>query len=268
VGSRITGAFVAELEAHLLGGARSRDAPPDVGRAGEVIMATSDGRRERCRSWRRRRDDVEVAGRQAALAEQQLGSAIADSGSARPLQHHRAAGRDRRRHLVGNEVEREVNGLDGATTPIGMRSVKASLPRRPRWHRSAPSRRRAAGLGGGERECSRPRGSTRRRLDRLGRLGGDDVGELSTRSSAGAPRRRGSRLSPRRQRAARRRIGQRALTARSTSAGVHAGTLASWRRRRANARRGSRSLRTLVPIGTVCSSFLLHAAYLPRDLAG
>ena len=48
---------------------------------------------------------------------------------ARGLQHHRAAGGDRGRELVGDEVEREVERADRADdADRARRSVNASLP--------------------------------------------------------------------------------------------------------------------------------------------
>ena len=107
---------VAELEADLLAGGAGADAPTDFGRTGErderdvgvIDDRVADGAAAAGH-------DVEVAGGQAALVEQQARERDCRQRSlARGLQHHRATGCDRGRELVRDEVEREVERADRA----------------------------------------------------------------------------------------------------------------------------------------------------------
>ena len=82
--------------------------------------------------------------------------------------------------LWATRLSGKLNGLIAPTTPIGTRSVKPSLPSPLAVASSgtmSPGQR--AGLGGGEAErLDGALGLDARRLQRLGRLGGDDPGEL------------------------------------------------------------------------------------------
>ena len=110
---------VAELEADLLPGCTTLDAPSDLGRPGEgdvrdVVMvddrvadaaATTD-------------DDVQPPGRKPAFVEQHLGQQQCSERRLRGgLQHHRAPCGDRGSNLVGYEVQRKVERADRADDP-------------------------------------------------------------------------------------------------------------------------------------------------------
>ena len=82
--------------------------------------------------------------------------------------------------LWATRLSGKLNGLIAPTTPIGTRSVKPSLPS-PLGMASSGDHvaGQRAGLGGGELErADRPLRLDPRRLDRLGRLPGDELGEL------------------------------------------------------------------------------------------
>ena len=131
---------VAELEADLLARRPRPDPPPDVGRAGErdqgdvvvVDDGVADGRAAAG-------DDVQPLGRQAAVVDQQLGEGdAAERRLARRLEHDRAAGGDRRRQLVGDEVEREVERADRADDADRHAQREADLAHAARrWRRAA-----------------------------------------------------------------------------------------------------------------------------------
>ena len=94
---------VAELEADLLARRPGTDAPADVGRAGERdqrdVGVVDDRVADRAAAAG---DDVEVLGGQAALVDQHLGERDrAERRLAGRLQHHRAAGGDRRARACG-----------------------------------------------------------------------------------------------------------------------------------------------------------------------
>ena len=91
------------------------------------------------------------------------------------LQDHRVAGRERGAELVGDEVEREVEGADRADDPVGHAHHDAELARAGRRRRpSAPSRRSACGLDGGEGQgVDAAARLDLRGLHRLAGLGGD-----------------------------------------------------------------------------------------------
>ena len=84
---------------------------------------------------------------QAALVDQQLGQRDrGERGLAGRLEHDRAAGGDGRRHLVGHQVEREVERRDGADHADGHPQGEAELAlARRRRRRAAPSRPPACG---------------------------------------------------------------------------------------------------------------------------
>ena len=101
---------VAELERHLLARRLLGDAPPDLGRAGEADVGhVVVGHQRVAHTAARAGDDVEVAGRQAALVEQQVGKRQGrERRLRRGFEDNRAAGGDGGRQLVGDQVEREV----------------------------------------------------------------------------------------------------------------------------------------------------------------
>ena len=82
--------------------------------------------------------------------------------------------------LCATRLSGKLNGLMAPTTPIGTRSVNATLPSAPGAASSGiTSPTSAPGLQRGEGEGpGRPVGLDPRGLDRLGRLAGDDLGEL------------------------------------------------------------------------------------------
>jgi hypothetical protein len=172
---------VAELERHLLPGGALAEAPPDVARAREgdhphpVVLNEDVADRGRGAD-----DDVQPPRRKAGLGLE-LGEEERREGRlARGLQDDGAPGGERGRHLVRDEVEREVEGADRTDDADG----------RPERERELA----CAGGGGvhrhdlaGEppRDCGR--GLERRhralRLDarglhRLARLGADRAREL------------------------------------------------------------------------------------------
>ena len=125
-------------------------------------------------------DDAQPALRQARL-EQHLGQLQRrDRRLAGRLQHDRVAGGDRRPQLVGDQVEREVEGADRADHAVGDAQHHPELAhaggRGLHRHRAAGQ---LARLDGGEGEGVdaarrlRPGG-----LQRLARLGGDRQGEV------------------------------------------------------------------------------------------
>ncbi len=127
------------------------------------------------------RDDVQVLGRQAALLRQQLGQRDrAERGLARRLQHDWAPGGDRRGKLVGDEVEREVERRDRAddTDRHSQREAQLAFTRRKRIERHHLPRQLARLCGRELERADRTLGLPTGRLDRLGRLLGDDHGEL------------------------------------------------------------------------------------------
>ena len=176
---------VAQLEARPSCAApRPRMPQPTSGEPVKVIMATS--------AWSTSAlptvaaaagDDVELA-RRAARTRRAAGrparwptAASGWRGLSTTGQPAAIAGAT----LWATRLSGKLNGLMAPTTPIGTRSVKPSLPSPgvARVH-AAPSRRRACG----PRPPRSVNVSTARlgldagRLDRLGRLLGDDAGEL------------------------------------------------------------------------------------------
>ena len=126
--------------------------------------------------------------------------------------------------LWATRLSGKLNGLIAPTTPIGHAQREADLALAAgdgvERHDLAGQR---AGLGGGELErADRPLGLDACRLDRLGRLVGDDLGELVAPLGRAA-RAAVSRISARfhaRQRPAGQRAPWPTATARSTSAGA------------------------------------------------
>ena len=198
VGFDDEGSVVPELEAHLLARRAAADSPADFGRSGEGderdVRVLDDRVADRAPATG---DHVEVAGRETALVEQQLGER--DGGQRRlrrGLQHHRAAGRDRGGDLVGDEVQREVERADRADHADGNAQGEAELSLADvgcvERHDVA---REATRLGGGERERrDRAPSLDPSGLDRLGGFLGDDPRELLVSLVEQAQRRgRGSR---------------------------------------------------------------------------
>ena len=105
---------VAQLQTDLLARRPRPDRPPDVGRPGERDQGDVGVVDERVADGRPATgDDVQPLGGQAALVDQQLGEGdAAERRLAGRLEHDRAPGGDRRGHLVGDEVEREVERAD------------------------------------------------------------------------------------------------------------------------------------------------------------
>ena len=140
------------------------------------------------------------------------------------LEHHRAAGGDRRRQLVGHEVEREVERGDRPDHADRHAQREAELALAGRRCASSgtisPASVRASAAANWNVPTARS-ASTPCGLDRLGRLPGDDRGELL--AALGEPHRGAVEdlgPLPRRQRAGRAAPRPRRSTARSTSAGV------------------------------------------------
>ena len=168
------------------------------------------------------------SGGQAAVVDQQLGEGdAAERRLAGRLQHHRAAGGDGRRQLVGHEVEREVERADRADDADRhpQREAELALARWP-WRRAAPCRRRACGP---RRRRSGTCSTARSASPRAVLIGlAASTAMISAKWSRRSASRRAavSRISARFQRGS----GPAAsaalaiATARSTSAGPHTGT--------------------------------------------
>ena len=222
---------VAQLEPDPLARRPGPDAPADVGRAGERdqgdVGVVDEGVADRAAAAG---DDAAAARRGRPHSSMSSSArAMAENGVwLRRLEHDRAAGGDRRRQLVGDEVEREVERADRAdhADRHPQREAELALARRGGVERDHLAGQRA-GLGGGELErADGALGLDPGRLDRLGRLGGDDAGELLAalgEQPGGACR--GSR--PASTSGSGPGVSARpwpTATARSTSAAVHAGT--------------------------------------------
>ena len=126
-------------------------------------------------------DHLQVLRRQPALVDEHLRQREAAEGRlAGGLQHHRATGSDGGADLVHHQVEREVERRDGTDHTDGDAQGEAhlALPRRNGIegdHLAA----QLARLGGSELErAGSTLGLDARGLDGLGRLFGDDLGEL------------------------------------------------------------------------------------------
>ena len=121
---------VPELELHALPRRAPREVPADPGRAGERDELHALVLDERVADLGRRAgDDVQPPGREPGLLEELGEEERRERRRGRGLEHDRAAGGERRRDLVGDEVEREVERADrGDDRRSGARSVNASLP--------------------------------------------------------------------------------------------------------------------------------------------
>ncbi len=173
---------VAQLEDHLLAPGLVLDRPADLARTGEGEVGDVGMAYEGvAHLGAAASDDVEVVGRQPAVVDQQP-----DQGQRRQrrlagrLEHDRAPGGDGGGQLVGHQVEREVERRDGADHPDRHpqgegHPALADLGGVDRNHVAGEP----AGFDGGEGErADRPLGLRPRRLQGLGRLGGDGAGEV------------------------------------------------------------------------------------------
>ena len=162
--STITGVAFPSSSLTRLRGARSRELPADLARAGERDRAHALVLDEHVADLGRRPDeDVQPARRQPRL-RLELGEQQRRERRLRGrLEHDRAAGRERRRDLVRDEVEREVERRD--------RADDADRP---------PQR---------ERELARARLRGVHRHHLAGELARLDGGESCTSTSRGTPRR-------------------------------------------------------------------------------
>ncbi len=178
----ITGALLPSSRPTFLRGARPRIAQPTSGEPVNVIRAMS--------SWSTRAlptvepPPVTTCSHSAGRPQ----SSISSSARAMPLNGVWLAGLSTTGHpaaiagasLWATRLSGKLNGLIAPTTPIGTRSVKPTLPSPlgdgVEGDHVAGQRAR---LGGGELErADGPLGLDPGRLDRLGRLPGDDLGEL------------------------------------------------------------------------------------------
>ena len=224
----ITGALLPSSRPTFLRGRPALDRPPDVGRAGErdhgdVVVVHQRIADHAAAAG----DDVDPARREPALVDQQLDEADGrQRGLRRRLQHHRTARRDRRRQLVGDEVQREVERGDRPDDPDGhpQREAELAVAGRRAGHRHDVTGERA---GLDRREAERLDGAGGLgpgRGDRLGRLLGDDPGQLLVALGDDAHRSL-EHLGPLVRAASGSANRSLAIaTARSTCSGVHTGT--------------------------------------------
>jgi len=98
----------AQLEHDLLLARLGLDPPPRRGRTGEAQELQAFVRRELPRPVPRTRQDRERPLRQVALRQHFADQERPDRRPARGLQDERTPRRDRRRHLVGGEIQRKV----------------------------------------------------------------------------------------------------------------------------------------------------------------
>ena len=141
----ISGALEPSSRLTFLCGTLAADVPADRGRAGEgdrLGQRVLDDRVADLRAGAG--DDAEPALGQARL-DQDLGQLQGrDRRLPGGLEDDRVAGGDRRAELVGDEVEREVEGADRADHPVGDAQHHAELAGAGRRRRpSAPCRRSA-----------------------------------------------------------------------------------------------------------------------------
>ncbi len=143
LGSMISGALLPSSSPTFLRGARALMPQPTSGEPVNVIERDVGVVDDRVADGATAaRHDVEVAGGEAALVEEDAGERERRERSlARGLQHHRAAGRDRGCELVRDEVEREVERADRADDADrhAQRERELAFAGRARVHR-APSR--------------------------------------------------------------------------------------------------------------------------------
>ena len=169
----------AQLEVDLLVGDAAADAPADPGRAGEGERPGQLVLDDRVADLRAGAgDDAEPALGQARL-DQDLGQLQRrDRRLSGRLENDRVAGGDRRPELVGDQVEREVEGADRADDAVGDAQHHAELAgaRRGGLHRH-----RAAG------QLAR---LDRREGQRVGAAGGLDPGRLQRLAGLGGDRQR------------------------------------------------------------------------------
>ena len=179
----ITGALLPSSSPTFLRGARAADPPADLGRAGERDRARCRGGR---RAGRRRSPPLPVTTLRCPAgsphsSSSSSASAIADSGvcdAGFSTTGHPAAIAGAT--LWATRLSGKLNGLIAPTTPIGhaQRERELALADVGRVHRHHLARERAR-LDRGERERRhRACRLDARGLDRLGRLLGDDAGEL------------------------------------------------------------------------------------------
>jgi MFS family permease len=173
---------VAELEPDPFVGRLRTDAPAHVGGAGERDEAHVVVGDEVIGDATRGGHHVEPPRRQAALVDQQRRERQRrERRGRRRLQHHGAPGGDRRRHLVGHEVEREVERRDRRHDPDRHAQDEPDLARArrraARLERDDLTRHRAGGRGGEAERVDSPRHLAARGGDRLGRLLGDRTRE-------------------------------------------------------------------------------------------
>ena len=136
-------------------------------------------------------DDVKHAGRETALVEQHPRERDRRHRRlARGLEHHRATRGDRRRELVRDEVQGKVERTDRADDADrqAQRERELARSRRARVHGDDVSGERARRDGREGERRDRALRLDARGLDRLGRLAGDDAGELLD-ALGGEPRR-------------------------------------------------------------------------------
>ena len=178
----ISGALLPSSSPTFLRGGAAADAPADLGRTGERderdVGVVDDRVADRAAAAG---DDVEVAGGQPALVEQDARERDRrERRLARGLQHDRAAGRDRGRELVRDEVEREVERADRADDADrhAQRERELAFAGRARVHRHDLAGERARRDRRERERRDRALRFDARGLDRLGRLGRDDLREL------------------------------------------------------------------------------------------
>ena len=172
----ISGAFEPSSRLTFLCGTLAADAPADPGRAGEGDRAGQLVLDDRVADLRAGAgDDAEPALRQPRL-DQDLGQLQRrDRRLPGGLEDDRVAGGDRRPELVGDEVEREVEGADRADDAVGDAQHHAELAgaRRGGLHRHRAAGQLARLDRGEGQRVDAALGLDRRRLQRLAGLGGD-----------------------------------------------------------------------------------------------
>ena len=166
----------AQLQVDLLVGDAAADPPADFRGAGEGERAGQLVLDDRVADLRSRPgDDAQPALRQSRLDQDRGQLQRRDRRLPGRLQHHRVAGGDRRAELVGDEVEREVEGTDRADHAVGDAQHHAELAgagRRGLHRHGAPGQLARLDRGEGE-GVDAALGLDPRGLQRLAGLGGD-----------------------------------------------------------------------------------------------
>ena len=181
--SMMTGALLPSSSPTFLRGRPAADRPADVGRAGErdqgdVVVVDERVADRRAAAG----DDVQPLGGQAAVVDRAARrgrcalNGVWLAGLSTTGQPAAIAGAS----LWATRLSGKLNGLIAPTTPIGTRSVKPILPSPLAVASSgtmSPASVRASAAA--KRNVSTARSASARAVfDRLGRLGGDDPGEL------------------------------------------------------------------------------------------